>query len=882
MQRSLFCRFSFALAAAIAATFAAQAETYYWIGGDLVTNAFSSTASKWATEDGTVVDSVPANDVANTLVFTNAREVAFSGAVTWDGGIIKRGSARLNFRGELTLGGTLTLEQGDFYHHSAKLTLSNTFALNMKGPLSKTFYLYGNGGGSHNKVTIPSYSETADALSSMMVYLYGNDSKTITFKGPENSATRFSPTMEYNGNFGKTEASPSTNRCCLEWDPGYQSAVMEIVGRVFNRQFGSLKVTSGTMRFAEGAGVTLLGEITVATGATLEIGSGAVSDTFGCPVIIENRGKLKVSRRKFTPAGGITYNGEAVPDGRYKAGDLEWLEGDGVLYIGTVTIPDEPATTSATWTGNGGDDTSVLNPANWGAVDNETLPDLTTGSLEASFLTGTEATVPAGETVVFKGFSVSASSFTLKGGVGSKVALGSSGVTVTGAVFTNECFTTITRSQTWNVAKNCRNVWAGEVAADWPTVDILTVTNTGRNVILHSNPNLCNVNYFSTLEAYADVPLGGCLVTATQKADDQVVECYGNVFSNNFDVTVNNWQHDRFNLVKIVAGENLFCGEFKSSYSNGHYWRFADSNNKGEIDESISATFKGGYVVDDITWNGVYTAFSAHCNGIINIEEKPISVVRMFVGWISTFRQILNLNVASNVTTRGIHILPGSTLNTTVPYALYATDDGQSGVQLNDLAVWNLSADQGVNVFAGITNTAKVSSANGATLHLRDDRLNTVKPGEAIVYQNKYQNEGSLTTSKVQTNKVVFAGKVCFSKEGILDHFMEGVSTSTGSISVKKGRMIFTTGSWQNASAVNVYEGGTLELRNANAFGRETSVSFEGENTDGMLVIPAGTNVRLRNVRLNGKILNGSYSSGLVAGGGTLTAGYPGMSIIFR
>ena len=111
---------------------------------------------------------------------------------------------------------------------------------------------------------------------------------------------------------------------------------------------------------------------------------------------------------------------------------------------------------------------------------------------------------------------------------------------------------------------------------------------------------------------------------------------------------------------------------------------------------------------------------------------------------------------------------------------------------------------------------------------------------------------------------------------------MEGVSTSTGSVSVKKGRLIFTTGSWQNASSVSVSDGGTLELRNGKAFGRDTPVAFTGENTDGMLVIPAGTNVRLRNVLLNGRRLNGVYSSGLVTGGGSLTAGMLGMSIIFR
>ena len=255
----------------------------------------------------------------------------------------------------------------------------------------------------------------------------------------------------------------------------------------------------------------------------------------------------------------------------------------------------------------------------------------------------------------------------------------------------------------------------------------------------------------------------------------------------------------------------------------------------------------------------------------------------MYIGWPRYYRQVVNLNVASNVTTRGIHVMRNSTLNTTVADALYATDNGQSGVLLNDGATWNLSADQGVNVFGGITNTATVASQNGATFHLRDDCLNTVKITETTtITSDDFTSEVSLTTSKVQTNKVAFVGNVNFSKEGVLDHVMEGVSTSTGSVSVKKGRMIFTTGSWRNASGVTVSDGGTLELRSGNPFDRDTPVEFSGEATDGMLVIPSGTTVKLRNVTVNGIALNGVVSNGLVTGGGTLIAGQMGVRIIFR
>ena len=672
MQRSLFCRFSFAFAAALAATFAAHAKTYYWIGGDLVTNAFSSTTSKWATEDGTVVSSVPANDVANTLIFTNAKAIAFSDNVTWDGGIVKRGAGELCFNKKLTLNGTLTLERGRFRHwNGGALSLGDNFSIVVKGPESKEFYIYG-GIDSHLNVVIPSYAETPDAANTMTFIAYGSTRFVTTLKS---ASTCFSADVYCNNH--------NNMYYTFDWNPN-ESATLEIVNHAYSRasdQKASIRASRGTIRFAEGSQVNGLNGIEVASGATLEVTKDSNTDSFGCPLKIEEGGVLKICRRQMNPTGGVAYDGTAVSDGRYQAGDFDWLEGDGALYVGTVTIPDEPATTTATWTGNGGDDTSVLNPANWGAVDNETLPDLTTGSLKAAFPTGTEATVPAGETVAFKGISVSAPAFTLKSGEGSKVALGSSGVTVTGAVFTNECFTAITRSQTWDVAENCTNVWVGEIAADWPTVDTLTLTNDGVYVALASNPRLCNVDYFSTIEARADVP----------------------------------------------SGVNVFCGEFKSAYSNGHYWRFADDNKSARIDNSIVAVFKGGYV-QPLTYNNNGTHFSPYYNGIVRIEEKPLSVVRMLIGKAWYYRQELNLNVASNTTTRGIHILRNSTLNTTVADALYATDDGSSGVLLNDLATWNLSADQGVNVFGGITNTATVASQNGATLHLRDDRLGRSRP----------------------------------------------------------------------------------------------------------------------------------------------------------
>ena len=952
MQRSLFCRFSFALAAALAATFAAHAETYWWTGA---IDTSTATAGNWALESGAVATSAPG--AGDTVVFTNTTELTLSNSVQlkftnyrFEGSALVKAASRGDKQDALLQpGGSIYISNGvtALFDFTETMNSAGEFCatvVNSRGKLSfsyGTFKLAKSGcvfkksgagvfsfsgstlsnsgsivieegtldfGSTNNKGKTNSgllsvtgsarkyvsltetdaftqsgpYSEDESAETTLaIISKSATAARTFTFNSP--SDIRFTADV-YNGTSGNI-SNPELPMTIV-WNPQNSESVMTVARRNYTSVSGGFRVASGTLCFANGAKVTALGSIAVDNGATLAISDDVGSTTLGCPISIADGGTLRLDGDEslIVSVPSLTTNGVAVADGCYsqRAGNLNCLSGEGVLVVG-AGLPDEPETIVATWDG-GGADTLLTTAENWVG---DVTPNLTDGSLVATFPTGAEATVPAGETVAFKGISVSAPSFTLKGGEGSKVALGSSGVTVTGAAFTNECFTAITRSQTWDVAADCEFAVAAEVSANWMTMDKLTLSGTGKYILLASNPRLCNVDYYTTVEARADVPLGGHLVTAESKATSdkntsRVVECYGNIFSNNFKTAISNNGNSYYHMFRINGGHNVFAGEVSSANVNGHFWRFANNDTSGAIIENVSATFKGGYE-QDLSFNNNGTHFSPFYNGIVNVEETPLSVVRMYVGWPRYYRQIINLNVASNVTRRGIHIMRNSVLNTTVPYALYATDNGQSGVLLNDMATWNISADQGVNVFCGITNTATVASSSGATLHLRDDRLNTVKPDEASTFTDGgITCEVSLTTSKVQTNKVVFAENVNFSKEGILDHWMEGVSTSTGSVTVKKGRLIFTTGSWQNASAVNVYEGGTLELRNANAFDKDVPVSFEGENTDGMLVIPAGTNVRLRNVRLNGKILNGSYSSGLVVGGGTLTAGYPGMSIIFR
>ena len=870
---------------------AAQAETYYYVGGDSPSGF--SPAGAWATEDGTALTTVADGD---TFVFTNETTVTFSNqfkplqandpkAVN----IVKRGNGTVKVSDQIILTdpSSLTLEEGVFRHENKRMLLRESFALNVARSAAKSLYLVGPGahadGNFHCAFTIATYSETEESTGTMTFFFYGNNStetRNVTLKGAEGSTTRFSAVMDYDAAFDALAV--------FDWNPGYSSSVMEVVGRDYNKAKGAFKVSSGVLRFGEGAGVTSLSSITVAAGATLEVSNGIASDTFGCGLVVEDGGHVEIEDEEGVRAivfNSLVTNGVAVVNGRYKASDLDFLSGECILVVGTGELPVEPETTVASWTAGGGADTSVKTSANWGG----TLPDLSSGSLVATFPVGAEATIPAGETVTFKGIVIQKPFRISSGGDGSVMKLGSEGVKVTaaGSTFTNAVATAITRSQVWENAGGATNFLAaaGVVSCDWATLETLTMTG-GCFVVNSSNPGLCNVDYYADIHAYADVPLGGKHVTANAREANKVVYCHGVTFSNNFAVAISNWQNSKYNLFTIVDGRNFFCGKVTSSHPNGHYWRFADNNTQQNIDESTSVTFKGGYATSYSPGNE-YSQFSSYHNGTINIEDTPMDVARMYVGWPTFYKQVLNLNVSSNATTRGIHLLRNAELNTAAPYALYATDNGQSGVLLNDNAKWTLSGDQGVNVFAGITNTATVTSSAGSTLHLRDDRLNTVYPNEnSTVSQSTdtrtFVCDVSLSGTKVQTNKVVFAGDVCFSKEGVLDHYMEGASTSTGSVSVKGGKLVFTTGSWRNASSVNVSNGGKIEIQNAAAFMRTVPFAFTGESTDGMCVIPSGVTLRIDTVTVNGRQLNGTVTSGLVAGGGTLVAGRVGFAIIVR
>lgn len=575
----------------------------------------------------------------------------------------------------------------------------------------------------------------------------------------------------------------------------------------------------------------------------------------------------------FLTLSSLKVGTSTIPAGRYRASDFRWLEGEGVLLVGEA-IPGEPAEeTTATWTGAGADDL-LSTAANWA---DGVLPDLTTGSLVATFPPGATPVVPADDTIYrFRGI-VAENALTLTKTAGAfPLLLGSSGLTTAGAL-TLTADVVMTEAQTWSLGAASEITAGGHVACLTPSK--AWTISCPRLTILSTNerlPNAVNVAQGGKIRLAADNAIGSS--TTTVKGPGGTADFLIFSGSHAYDCGFNNQGSaggdgpTAVTFFTVESGDIVLNGLVQNAgVPNIVWWHFATSAGKASV------TFNGG-----CTYGGsnINSAFSGLHKGTITYAKKPFDVTRMFVGYNQNYVQTLNLNVASNRTTRGLHLIYNSTLNTTVKDALYATGTGSSGVTLTYGTTWNLSADQGVNILNGRSPSARVTSATGATLLLRDDRLNTVKTSETFKTLNGYTS--TLLGEIVKTNHVSFAGNVNFVKAGALDHFLLGTSTSTGTLTVTNGRLEFLEGgSWATASAVSVSGTGILAAKNG-VFGKETAISVD--TTDGAAIeIPAGQKVRCGSLTVNGTPVNdGVYSGTGVTGGGSLLVGQQGILIIVK
>ena len=265
---------------------------------------------------------------------------------------------------------------------------------------------------------------------------------------------------------------------------------------------------------------------------------------------------------------------------------------------------------------------------------------------------------------------------------------------------------------------------------------------------------------------------------------------------------------------------NVITGSFTTQYAN-------------ESPMSIAGhlTVRGGMTVGGGNASGRWRPFGAgsSCNnGYLKVENNPLSANRLMLE-----RGTLELAVAGNkAETRGLYI-SGGLLKTTVTNAFRLSDNNK--VKMTG-GTWDLCGnDQGVKLFCGLGGM--VTSDTAATLHVAYNEY----------FFDSRSGRDSNPALGLGTNVTVcttaFTGGAGLSKEGSLDLYIAGTSSSTGTLAVTTGRLIMskadsnakypgttiskTRGSWSNASAVEV-RGGTLVIENDAAFGARTPILVYG------------------------------------------------------
>ena len=718
----------------------------------------------------------------------------------------------------------------------------------------------------------------------------------------------------------------------IQWNPA-NGATFTLAGSK-STSTGSFYLDSGVFKLTDGATFPNPWNFRVGKGAQFRIetensvfapnGNITISYTAGQPALYLAKGVCV----KFSSTGTHTLNGSALVPDVYDNRNCDWIAGDGIVIVpGKV----EPASTVATWTANGGSDTSVLNPANWGTADNETLPDLTTGSLEATFPTGAKATVPAATTVSFKKVTVtSGSSFTLaSGGEGARMVLGSGGMLLpySSATCTLEVPCVLTTNQTWEVKRNLTVASSANLVS---AVGV-TLTRTGYAAFtVRSATNYLAAVAFNELDSkdgatndfLADNAFGTANGKLTVLSSRQIPRFTGGAFDASVlaDGGVNGAPFAIF-----ASGETVFNGIFGSTVASGM------NAQEFKVKAGSIARFRGGLSYIGSNNNSAFSVMTSDTSGTakVYVEEKPADVTRlMFLpidyGWsfkesaLDVTRAAIecHFRVAGNTFPRGIIItMTNATLFTEVPNFMSkptrTVGTRQREIRFTRAGTWNLCGnDQTLDVLFSANVPGVVTSATDALVHLTDNMVSTnLADGAGYeIYDPAIQVNGA--TQVVES--ISFQGGAGLSKEGVLTHYSMGTSTSTGRVVVAAGRLVFTkagetltfadsthpkgetgvpftstvtatAGSWATASEVAV-TGGTLELRHGKVFSRETTVKLSG---DGKIELPNGDRQCVGALYVDGeKQADGVYTSvnlpGRIGGTGRLQVGRMGLVLIYK
>ena len=632
---------------------------------------------------------------------------------------------------------------------------------------------------------------------------------------------------------------------------------------------GTLTVNNGVVVLKDGATFTQLGTLALdGEGACFRVES-APATAFHADTLTVASGveRLYIEGGVKIAVDTLQVGGQSLPAGVYHSADnacgtgVAWITGGGYLCVGgaDVVLPTESAeTTAGLWTAGGGSDTAVGTAANW---DGQGLPDLASGSLNATFAAGSAATLD--RDAHFKGvaFNAPGAGFALTRAAGSSWVnyLGSLGLSTaggTGKTYTLAAPTYLVAPQTWTVGSK----------------DVLDVNAplVGQSTLTVANAGTVNVNAGGVFSGPVSISGG----TVNVNADGAFGESLANPVEIDFSTT-------KFNLngvtlkrgIKSLGGGRVDFPANTENVIEGVCDFTRDDTVNIVLGAGATLRVKKGWARGTTMWD-YFKGSSASQPGTIHFDG-PMTYVRGAANGLDG-----NLNAYFNAADNGCGTVwlwvknSHNHVHTTVPYAFRADVNGHQNIIRADAAgedtVFDLCGnDQSLFGFGASANVT-VTSATPATL--------------AVITTADNQH-----MSGCYTNSACWAGAANLLFGGTKFICLKATSTSTGTVTVTAGRLEFLpTGAWPNASEV-VAKGGMLKLGNKAAVGKETTLKVTTGATVDLAYAGA---MKLKAIELDGEVMpkgvyGGSASSAssklaCFTGTGTICIGEISTLLIFR
>ena len=477
------------------------------------------------------------------------------------------------------------------------------------------------------------------------------------------------------------------------------------------------------------------------------------------------------------------------------------------------------------WTGNGGADTRVSNPANWGAADNETLPDLDSGTVDAMFATGGSALLD--RSAAFNGLSFASSSAFTFSDSSETLTVSAGGISTepdaTPTVkHTINAPVRLAMSQTWFANTNATFEFTKPLSFISAS-DTLTLSGAGK-WSFHATSTFPNdvfatgdgmtLNGQARVNVYADNALGGPDGTFVMNITHGALQFYGVTNSRPVVTYCTKSDHDPgLYLIGDAGATNVFDATYANTNANLHLY----------IGRGTTFIANKTFTTRSACYAAPTGSGSADAHWIMNAKLHVGDRFNLPSG------MILDLNVPTN-RINGNRGSIGGRINLNVPYALSFENGNGQGTQFTPnhgtLDLHGNDNALGIIYTFRATDAGTITSETPATMHLVDNyMMPPYDSGQKDAAGNQIQAFG-------YTNRVEFTGCASFSKEGKYTNRLMRVSSTYGDLTVTKGRLEMDQGAtWANASNLVVKGTGLFTLEDhpadAPAFGKQLVVHVE-------------------------------------------------------